>query len=307
MNENFSVDLWKLFTDGLPNLCVNFEYRNGADDRMSSQMPIVWKEWDTVTDIVSNVSLSPPYIDYLLWLLWIRKVKFFEKNQQAGMSRNEMFVFFHSVLTLHGIDTDSIDFWNTVVEPLTAKGYLLSTKEDRWTPGMRSGSGWTDVFDVTVKATAVIEKHRSGAESIPQTPIIEMSTADYSYQIQAAADKGVPLIIEAYESDIEDSDGIPANVNISNMSEVEQAVYSATLRANLDAKNPNAKYRYFAMYEKGIMPMQIAKLENPDWESKFGRDEAQRLWASDANRIQKIVERFKKEIAKSTERKVAKT
>ena len=298
MNQISSDDLWKLFTDDLPHLHVDLNNKGEGDSLMSYSLPIKWKEWESIMNIVNSVLLSPPYIGYLLWLLWIRKSKFFAEHQQTGMSRKEMNAFFHSILTLHNIDTDSIDFWTTVVEPLSEKGYLLFTKEDRWAPGMRSGSGWTDVFDVAIKAKNVITKKCSDTKIVPPIPAIELDIVHYPRQIQAAHGVGIP-VLEAYEASIDDSDGTPANVNVKNVGELKQAVYHATLRANIDSQNPDEKYRHYAMYKSGMTCAQIAKSENPDWESEYGSEEAKRLSASEANRIQKQVKRFEEAIEKT--------
>jgi len=78
----------------------------------------------------------------------------------------------------------------------------------------------------------------------------------------------------------------------------DTGVYSDTLRANTDSKNPDERYRHWAKWKSGVGCTDIAKSENPEWESEYGREEAQRLWTSEADKIRKQVERFDKQLAK---------
>jgi len=89
-------------------------------------------------------------------------------------------------------------------------------------------------------------------------------------------------------------------IDTSALTDIEQAVYSGTLRANIDSKNPDEKYRHWAKWKSGVGYTDIAKSENPEWESEYGREEAQRLWTSEADKIRKQVERFDKQSAIST-------
>ena len=102
-----------------------------------------------------------------------------------------MKAFFHSILTLHGVDTDSIDFWDTVMQPLREKGYLLFTKENYRSPG---------VLDVTMKTQNVIVKKCSDTKIVPPIPAIELDIVHYPRQIQAAHGVGIP-VLEAYQID----------------------------------------------------------------------------------------------------------
>ena len=89
-------------------------------------------------------------------------------------------------------------------------------------------------------------------------------------------------------------------IDTSALTDIEQAVYSGTLRANIDSKNPDEKYRRWVKWKSGVGYTDIAKSENPEWESEYGREEAQRLWTSEADKIRKQVERFDKQSAIST-------
>ena len=109
--------------------------------------------------------------------------------------------------------------------------------------------------------------------------------------IQAASGVCVPDTIDSYQADIEDSDGTVPNVNVSNL-------YADMLRALTDSNNPDEKYRHWAKWKSGVGCTDIAKSENPEWESEYGREEAQRLWTSEADKIRKQVERFDKQLAR---------
>ena len=120
---------------------------------------------------------------------------------------------------------------------------------------------------------------------------IESATADSPRMIQAASCVCVPDTIDSYQADIEDSDGTVPNVNVSNL-------YADMLRALTDSNNPDEKYRHWVKWKSGVGYTDIAKSENPEWESEYGREEAQRLWTSEADKIRKQVERFDKQLAK---------
>jgi hypothetical protein len=64
------------------------------------------------------------------------------------------------------------------------------------------------------------------------------------------------------------------------------------------SKHPDEKFRHWAMYNSGIGFTDIAKSENPKWVEEYGQDEAQRLWASEANKIRMQVRSVEKMLEK---------
>ena len=76
----------------------------------------------------------------------------------------------------------------------------------------------------------------------------------------------------------------------------DAGVYGDVLRALMDSKNPDDKYRRWAMWISGMSCTNIAKSENPDWEIQYGREKAQELWESEADTIRKQVQRFEKKL-----------
>jgi len=163
---------------------------------------------------------------------------------------------------------------------------------------MRSGSGIHVGYCLTDKGQNEGEKIYSNPNFPTSQSAIEQNVANYPHQTHATHRVGVPAV-EAYEASIEDSDGTPANVNVKNIEQLNQAVYSGTLLAYIDSQNPDEKYRHYAIYKSGMTCAQIAKSENPDWESEYGSEGAKKLWVSEANRIQQQVKRFKEAIEKT--------
>jgi len=125
---------------------------------------------------------------------------------------------------------------------------------------MRSGSGWTNVFEVTVKAKNVIAKNSSDTEIIPQIPLIELDTANYPPQTPAVS--------------LEYLDGTPANGNDKNVSELKTAMLHAIIRGNYVSKNPDSEYdekvRHYNMHENGMSWIQIAKSNLSKLAEEFG-------------------------------------
>jgi len=119
--------------------------------------------------------------------------------------------------------------------------------------------------------------------------------------IQAASGHGVPIsATEAYKELIEWADE-PAHVVLKNEDPIgvrDTGVYGDVLRAILDSRNPDEKYRHYAMYKSGMGYMEIAKAENPDWETQYGREQANKLWATESDKIRKQIQSVENMLAK---------
>jgi len=249
------------------------------------------EEIANLTETLNAVLIQPPYHVFLKLSLWIRQVKFLK----GGLTQNEMLTLFHELLALRNATNVTNSYLlHSVIEPLFEEGFLKEVTVDRWTPGMPSGTGKKAGYRITKKGEKEGEKIYSNPNSPPLTSPIEMDVANYPYQIQAAHGVGVPAIVEAYEASIENTDGTPADVCVKNIGEIENAVFHGTLQAHFVAKNPDEKHRNYALYKSGITPYEIAKSEHPDLESEYGKEEATKIWKSEANRIQKQIERLQK-------------
>ena len=144
--------------------------------------------------------------------------------------------------------------------------------------------------EMAEQASAHLNRQQSSAVefSLPTAP-------------QAASGRGNPkTAIAAYHDSIEWADS-PAAVVVKNEEPVvvrDDGLYTDVLRALIDSKNPDEKYRHYAMYKSGMSYTDIAKSENPDWETQYGREQAIKLWATEADKIRKQVQSVEKILAK---------
>jgi hypothetical protein len=74
------------------------------------------------------------------------------------------------------------------------------------------------------------------------------------------------------------------------------SMYSNFLKAMIDVNHPDEKYRHWAKWKSGVGCTDIAKSENPTWESEYGQKEAQKRWALEGDRIRKQVQGVEKQI-----------
>jgi len=143
--------------------------------------------------------------------------------------------------------------------------------------------------EMAERASAYLERHHLPAGD-PPFPVVH-----------AASGRGIQKsATETYEESIEWAD-MPAEVVVKNEEPIsvrDDGVYSDVLRALIDAKNPDEKYRHYAMYKGGMSYIDIAKSENPDWETEYGRDQASKLWATEADRIRKQIQSVEKMLEK---------
>jgi hypothetical protein len=143
-------------------------------------------------------------------------------------------------------------------------------------------------------ARAVCGKYAKSTQN-KQPPVIVIEHLTESMEVPPffiePSGVGVPDAITAYQTSIEDSDGAPSNVR-------DKGMYADMLRALMDSKNPDEKYRHYAMYKSGMSYMAIAKSENPDWETQYGREQAKELWKTESNKIRMQVQRFEAELPK---------
>ena len=89
------------------------------------------------------------------------------------------------------------------------------------------------------------------------------------------------------------------------LKDIEQAVYSGTLRANIDSKQNGKKYERWARWKSGIGHTESAKYERPDLTSQAekGNELAKKDLAALSEEIRKQVERFDKRLAKQSAKK----
>jgi hypothetical protein len=112
--------------------------------------------------------------------------------------------------------------------------------------------------------------------------------ADCPPQMQAAMSKSISDIIEG------------ENENIKDAPDLEQVIYTATLRANIDSSQSDEKYTRWARYKSGIGHMESAKYERPDWaaQAEKGNKQAHEFLVLLSDAIRRQVTRFDKRIAK---------
>jgi len=144
--------------------------------------------------------------------------------------------------------------------------------------------------DMVKQASDYLDRHRFIA-----------AESSFPAVTQAASGRGIPLSAEeAYKDSIEWTDE-PVHVVLKNddpLTVRDTGLYADVLRALLDSKNPDEKYRHYAMYKSGMGYMEIAKAENPDWETQYGREQASKLWATEADKIRKQIQSVENMLAK---------
>ena len=144
--------------------------------------------------------------------------------------------------------------------------------------------------EMVEQASAYLDRHQ-----------ISVAESSFPTMTQAASGRGNPkAAVDVYRDSIEWTDD-PAAVIVKNEEPVgvrDGGLYADVLRALIDSKNPDEKYRHFAMYKSGMSYTDIAKSENPDWETQYGREQAVKLWATEADKIRKQVQSVEKILAK---------
>ena len=322
MSEIANIELWELFTGRR----VRSDHFDRPDDDSDSCVqpphPVKWNELKEITDTVANAPLNPPFTDYLLRILWIREFKF----GMSALEMDAMLTFVQDAFILNDVEIDG-DIVQRELRVLLENGYLQGLDEDHWQPGMASGSGWTTVYRLTLKGKKVAEKRMNPAtaaidavsvsppikpvppwkrQTVESPPVVpETKLADTPIQMQAATGKGIPKlaaeVLEGYQEWIEEAD-VPAEVVVKNEEPI--AVRDAESAGNMlwaitVGKLPDEKIRRWTMWKSGIGYMEIAKSEHPDWESEYGKAQAQKLWASEADLIRKQVKSVDKQVKQS--------
>lgn len=322
MSEIALVELWELFTGRRER--HDFFDRSGydSDSRIDLHYPIQWNEINDIAVIVANPPQNQPFTDYLLRILWIREFKF----GMHALKMGDTLTFVTNAFILTGIEIHST-LAQYELNILLEEGYIQGIDEDHWHPGMPSGSGWTTVYPLTLKGKKVAEKRmhtvtaavdtapvsppikpvppwkRQTVESPPVVP--ETQIAGNPVQIQAATGKGIPKsaaeVLEEYQEWIEEADA-PADVVVKNEEPIpvrDAGVAGDMLWALTISKQPDDKLRRWSLWKSGVGYIEIAKSEHPDWESEYGKEQAQKLWTSEADIIRKQVKSVEERVKKS--------
>jgi len=164
-----------------------------------------------------------------------------------------------------------------------------------------------------------------GNNKKPNTQGEPSSVIAYPYMTQVASEKGNPIpAIDAFQKSIEWADA-PAKVIIKNPNDISGPVvkaiekqiahlerrfqqpiavkdtenYGDTLRAIMDSKHPDEKYKHWVMWKNGKGFMEIAKLENSALagRAKSGDKQAQKTLESKADTIRRQIERMEKSMS----------
>ena len=173
-------------------------------------------------------------------------------------------------------------------------------------PSLTQTTDGEDIVELTVAVTT--------ASISPPT-----DTEDAPPVMQAASGRGIPqLAVEAYQESIEWAEE-PVEVNLNSIAptalqdmvksmpsvptkeDIEEAVYSGSIRAWIDANHGDKRSRRWALWKKGYGPMDIARLENPEWvkQAEGGSELAKANLKSEADNIRKQVKSFDEQIKKS--------
>jgi len=168
---------------------------------------------------------------------------------------------------------------------------------------------WDEIPDDVIIPNDLRDVHK--AARVLQAEMAQQATA-YPELHQFPVDSSVPApaaasgrgisesAVDAYNESIEWADE-PAAVVVANEEPVavrDDGLYADVLRAFIDSKNPDEKYRHYAMHKSGMSYMDIAKSENPDWETQYGREQAGKLWATEADKIRKQIQSVEKMLEK---------
>ena len=153
MNQISSVDLWVL---------LDKEYRYVPYMHKRPEHGMSTEEIANLTAALNTVLIKPPFHVFLKLSLWIREVKFLK----GGLTKNEMLTLFHELLALRNVThVTNAYISHSVIEALFEEGFLQETKVDRWTHGMRSGTGMRTGYRLT-------NKGQKEGEKIYSTPIL---------------------------------------------------------------------------------------------------------------------------------------
>lgn len=258
-------------------------------------------DFENIKVAFTGVTRSLPFTDYLLWLLWIREVKF---GMEPSLKTSDMFHFVHDAYTLCTDDTTAKAItikWlmDLALDTLLKSGAILAEYEDRKIC-VTSGSGQTEIhltatYSLTLTGKKVAER------------ILEETEKNISAHLESDIDDSPEIYVEWKPFVIDEPDEIIveginstalANVSLSQ-EEVEQAVYSGTLRASVNAKSSNKKFCRWAMSKTGLGHMEIARLENPEdaAQADKGNQLAKEDLESEANNIRMQVKRMDESIS----------
>ena len=170
MSKITDEELWELFTGDaeLP--------RCFRDNWSGTVCPSKWGEVEDIRRTVADVPRRQDYDfpnqkkkyrydcrDYLLRLLWIREVLFGMGNLEEDGLR----ILFKNAFILSGIEATDQEFQDAF-DSLAFAEYVQSKDEDWWRPGMRSGSGWTTVYPLTLIGKKTAEKMVKNPKVKPQ-------------------------------------------------------------------------------------------------------------------------------------------
>jgi hypothetical protein len=178
---------------------------------------------------------------------------------------------------------------------------LVKTKVPTWDEIPADVMIPTDLRDVHKAARVLQAEMAQQANAYLNRHSFPTADSTFPAIAHAASGRGIPESAEeAYKTSIEWADE-PAEVVVRNETPItvrDEGIYGDVLRALIDSQNPDEKYRHYAMYQSGIGYMDIAKSENPDWETQYGKEQAHKLWATEADKIRKQVQSIDHLLAK---------
>ena len=266
---------------------------------------IRWSDFENIKDAFANVSQSllPTDTDqqwwawWILWVLWIREVKF---RMEPSLKINDMLIFIRDSHTLCTADTtiDAITIqWlcEFALDELLKRRYVHAKYEEHrgLDIGGRIERHRVAIYSLTLTGKKVAEKIDMDTSAFIE-PDIDDSPEEYYEWKPFVIDESDEIIVERIAPiTLEDLKTI-----VLSKEDVEQAMYSASLRATMNAKNSNKKFRRWAMSKTGLGHMEIAKLENPENAARAekGNKLAKEELKTEANNIRMQVKRMDESI-----------
>ena len=196
-------ELWELFAGYDKDFDDPYRcFRNNDEDPIDNRHKVTWNDLDGIRNIVANapqnLSLcSDCNLDellryhrdctrYLLCLQWIR-----ESNSLFGMlplQKDDLLDFFKTAFILSNVEIINQDL-HTAFDDLLKDRYVLPKDEDRWQPGMESGSGWVTIYPITLTGKKIAERQCKilAKQSPPSPPLAVNSVGADSPAIHTAA------------------------------------------------------------------------------------------------------------------------
>ena len=179
------------------------------------------------------------------------------KFAMGALKEEHIYDFIQGAFTLYGVDIDDETLEYEFFE-LLYEGYIRETNA-----GFLLSSEGIRVADAMFQTM-----------KMPVSVRVEPATSDTIEKLLAAREK-----------------------RSLTASDIERAVYAGSLRASVDSKHPDDKYRRWAKWKNGVGFMEIAKSEHPDWEQEYGEEVAKQKYDTLSSRIRMQVTRLEKRLS----------